>query len=54
MSKDEQQHRLDCLREPDKISRACPNLHYQTVKGALVIEPSKPRIQPAQFRLVDG
>ena len=31
-----------------------PDLHYQTVKGALLLSPSSPRIAPSQLRLVDG
>ena len=45
--------RVDCLRELDKIQRAWPDLHYRTVKGALVIEPSPPAIAPSQLRLVE-
>ena len=45
--------RKDCLRELKKIKRAWPDLHYQTVKGALVVLPSSPRIAPAQLRLVE-
>ena len=46
--------RKDCPRELDKIQRAWPDLHYRTVKGALVIAPSPPAIAPSQLRLVDG
>ena len=46
--------RTKCLRELEKIQRAWPDLHYRPVKGALVIEPSKPCIPPAQLRLVDA
>ena len=46
--------RKDCLRELKKIQRAWPDLHYQTVKGALILSPSPPRIAPSQLRLVDG
>ena len=45
--------RKDCLRELQKIKRAWPDLHYQTVKGALVLSPSPPRIAPSQLRLVE-
>ena len=45
--------RSDCLRELKKIKRAWPGLHYQTVRGALVLLPSPPRIQSAQLRLVE-
>ena len=45
--------RTDCLRELQKINRAWPDLHYQTVKGALVLSPSPPRIAPSQLRLVE-
>ena len=31
-----------------------PDLHYQTVKGALLLSPSPPRIAPSQLRLVDA
>ena len=37
---------------PKKINRAWPDLHYQTVTGALVLLPSPPRIPPAQLRLI--
>ena len=30
-----------------------PDLHYQTVKGALLLSPSPPRITPSQLRLVE-
>ena len=46
--------RSDCLRELTKIKVAWPDLHYQTVKGALVLSPSPPRIAPSQLHLVDG
>ena len=46
--------RTDCLRELQKIKRAWPDLHYQTVKGALLLSPSPPRIAPSQLRLVDA
>ena len=45
--------RKDCLRELKKIKRAWPDLHYRTVKGALVLSPSPPRIPPSQLRLVE-
>ena len=45
--------RVECLRELKKIKRAWPDLHYQTVTGALVLLPSAPRIPPAQLRLVE-
>ena len=45
--------RTKCLRELGKIQRAWPDLHYRPVKGALVIEPSPPRIPPSQLRLVE-
>ena len=45
--------RTDCLRELKKIKNAWPDLHYKTVKGALVVAPSAPRIQPSQLRLVE-
>ena len=35
--------RADCLRELKKIKDAWPDLHYRTVKGALVIAPSLPQ-----------
>ena len=41
------------LRELKKIKDAWPDLHYQTVKGALVIAPSPPCIAPSQLRLVE-
>ena len=44
--------RANCLRELKKINRAWPDLHYQTVTGALVLLPSPPRIPPAQLRLI--
>ena len=43
--------RTDCLRELKKIKNAWPDLHYQTVKGALLLSPSPPRIAPSQFHL---
>ena len=43
--------RTDCLRELDKIQRAWPNLNCRTVKGRLVVAPSRPRIAPAQLQL---
>ena len=36
--------RGDCLRELKKIKDAWPDLHYQTVKGALLLSPSPPRV----------
>ena len=45
--------RADCLRELKKIKDAWPDLHYRTVKGALVIAPSPPCIAPSQLRLVE-
>ena len=45
--------RRDCLRELKKIKDAWPDLHYRTVKGALVIAPSLPAIAPSQLRLVE-
>ena len=45
--------RAKCLRELKKIKRAWPNLHYQTVTGALVLSPSQPRIPPSQLRIVE-
>ena len=42
-----------CLRELKKIKRAWPDLHYRTVTGGLVIEPSPPRIPPSQLRLIE-
>ena len=45
--------RADCLRELKQIKAAWPDLHYQTVKGGLVLSPSPPRIQPAHLRLVE-
>ena len=35
--------RADCLRELKKIKAAWPDLHYRTVKGALVLSPSQLR-----------
>ena len=45
--------RADCLRELEKIQRSWPDLHYQTVTGALLLSPSPPRIPPSQLRLVE-
>ena len=45
--------RTKCLRELYKIKQAWPDLHYQTVKGALLLSPSPPRIAPSQLRLVE-
>ena len=36
--------RADCLRELKKIRDAWPDLHYRTIKGALVIAPSQLRL----------
>ena len=49
----QQAFRRDCLRELKKIKDAWPDLHYQTVKGALMLSPSPPRIAPSQLRLVE-
>ena len=49
----QQAFRLDCLRELKKIKGAWPDLHYRTVKGALLLSPSPPRIAPSQLRLVE-
>ena len=38
--------RTDCLRELKKIQMAWPELKYATVKGALVLLPSKPAVPP--------
>lgn len=45
--------RSDCLRELQKIKQAWPTLHYQAVKGALLILPSPPRIAPSALRLME-
>ena len=45
--------RKDSLRELKKIKMAWPDLHYQTVKGALLLSKSPPRIAPSQLRLVE-
>ena len=45
--------RKDCLRELKKIKISWPDLHYQTVKGALLLSPSPPRIVPSQLHLVE-
>ena len=45
--------RGEVLRELKKIKRAWPDLRYHTVTGALVIEPSPPRIPPPQLRLIE-
>ena len=45
--------RTKCLRELKKIKMAWPDLHYQTVKGALLLSPSPPCIPPSQLRLVE-
>ena len=44
----QQAFRRDCLRELKKIKGAWPDLHYRTVKGALLLSPSPPRIAPSQ------
>ena len=44
--------RRDCLRELQKIKRSWTDLHYRTVKGALLLSPSPPVIAPSQLRLV--
>ena len=49
----QQAFRRDCLRELKKINRSWPDLHYQTVTGALLLSPSAPRIPPAQLQLVE-
>ena len=41
-----QHFRKDCIRELKKISRAWPDLHYETVTGGLVVSPS-PAAHPA-------
>ena len=46
--------RRDCLRELQKIKRSWPDLHYRTVKGALLLSPSPPVIAQSQLRLVDA
>ena len=45
--------RRDCLRELKKIQHAWPDLHYRTVKGALLLSPSPPAIAAAQLCLVE-
>ena len=45
--------RRDCLRELTKLKIAWPDLHYRTVKGALLLSPSPPAIAPSQLRLVE-
>ena len=40
--------RTKCLRELQKIQHAWPDLSYRTVKGALVLSPSPPRIAPSR------
>ena len=49
----QQAFRRDCLRELKKIKNAWPDLHYQAVKGALLLTPSPPAIAPSQLRLVE-
>ena len=39
--------RRDCLRELKKIKHSWPDLHYRTVKGALLLSPSPPVIAPS-------
>ena len=39
--------RKDSLREMKKIKDAWPELRYGTVRGALIVSPSKPPILPA-------
>ena len=48
-------HRLMCgdATKLQKIKRSWPDLHYRTVKGALLLSPSPPVIAPSQLRLVD-
>ena len=48
-----QNFRKACLRELKKIKMAWPDLHYQTVKGALLLSPSPLAIAPSQLRLVE-
>ena len=38
---------------PVFAEQAWPDLHYQTVKGALLLLPSPPRIAPSQLRPVE-
>ena len=45
--------RKDCLRELNKIKTAWPGLGYGTVNGALILTQSRPRIAPAELRLVE-
>ena len=52
--------RTDCLRELKKIKTAWPDLHYRVERGRrgektgrLILQPSPPRIQPAELRLVE-
>ena len=45
--------RRDCLRELQKIKRSWPDLHYRTVKGALLLSPSPAAIAPSELRLVE-
>ena len=40
--------RTKCLRELQTIQHAWPDLNYRTVKGALVLSPSPPRIAPSR------
>ena len=43
--------RTDCLRELKKIKDSWPDLHYQTIAGALLLSPSPPCIAPSQLHL---
>ena len=45
--------RSKVLRELKKIKIAWPALHYETVKGVLVVFPTRPSILPAQRRLLE-
>ena len=45
--------RRQALRELKKIKPAWADLNCRTVKGALVVSPSPPRIAPSQLRLVE-
>ena len=49
----QQAFRRDCLRELQKIKYAWPDLHYQAVRGALLLSPSPPCIAPSPLRLVE-
>ena len=48
----QQAFRRDCLRELKKIKRAWPDLHYETVRGGLLLSPSPPLTPPAQLQLI--